>query len=273
MRHYRTSLWIALALVIAPVAYSQPTGRLNAPDPTLTPVAQEADSVVWDLSWEPGIIRGSSPTGYETQVDVDDDPVGFEGTHLDLEGSTGADARSWRFRSLRTCGDTLWIHARVRAVGDWTVQGERVTATPWGSVTAVWAPPCEDLPPGAPEPSLDTVPPDTTEVALQSGMWLPDRDPPEFDWSPWTMEVGEQGTLCFYRTTSHPHPDSMKVTGKWPLTCPDSGVVTAGRVEAIPDSLMRVRCHGGDSIWTGYAPGDDFDLDCGGVVRWTSEGS
>lgn len=157
------------AEILTLAAQRGPARRLSPPAVLVGLLAQEADSILWEVTWQPGPIQGSPPTGWEWEADWSyTDSVGFTGV-TNGGGELGPEARSARFRSVRACGDTIWIHARVRALGSWRVQGETITETGWGQVRRMHFRPCEDPPPGPPTvgvdtAAVDTVPPDPAPI-------------------------------------------------------------------------------------------------------------
>lgn len=226
-------------------------------------VTQAVDSLEIRISWNQPTAGGLPPTGFDWEADLDDDPNPFE-NGADLVGSVPGNVAVATFWTPYTCGAPLWVHARVRATGDW----DEGTATDWSAVASfTYDEACPNPMPAPPEVTVDTVQSAGGGgiTGLQSGAWFPSEQ--RFDPSPWTMAVGDTAILCWYATD-----DGAAIVRRWPASCPDAGVVTEGPVAVMPDSIMRVRCTGNADL---VNASDGFDLLCTdltdgsvNVLRW-----
>jgi hypothetical protein len=110
------------------------------------------DSLTFDLRWNaPQTSRGATPIeGYEWEFLRSRSGASVADSLIN-SGTTLPNNRVVEFSVPVTCGEDINYQSRVRAIGSW------VTAAPWGASNTVSFF-CENLPPGAPVVTLDTIP-------------------------------------------------------------------------------------------------------------------
>lgn len=183
------------------------------------PVTAQTDSLTWVLRWSD--VPGA--TGYDVEWDTDVDDAPDRGFSV---GTTEAALRV----SYGECGDTARIQARVRATGNW--RGGTATAwSAWAAGATVRLCPLPD----PPEPVLDTVATVSAPTMMVTGTWRAETG--EYRHGDWNIGVGESVAGCWYEVD-----DAGIAYRRWPASCPDEGVVTAGPTGVIPDTSMRIGC-------------------------------